>query len=351
MDRKSTAMLAATGQESAMKILAVDDDPLTLELLAAAMAAVGYSDVTVAGSAEEAHEIVVRQREPFGCFLVDIQMPGTDGIELCRALRKMPDYRVAPIIMVTAMSGRPFLDRAFAAGASDYVTKPFDLTELGARVRAAERQFTSDQRVRNNAAALRALRVELEESQRVELSDPVTLTDVKGAIDYLAMENYLLRLSRGDLFATSLFTFQIERVDRLHRQSSPTLFRDLLSDVADAILTALTGTQCLLAYAGGGTYAAIVSGGFGLDTEELATLVNQAAAELWLLDDDGRQLDVTVAVGAPDHLGVMTSGKSAVNGLRVAIERTRFGAASSDLYHMPRKRAGLGFIGSFLKAI
>lgn len=334
-----------------MKILAVDDDPLMLELLSAAVATVGYEDVTQACSAEDAYEIVQSVREPFGCFLIDIQMPGTDGIELCRMLRKLPDYRTAPIIMVTAMSGRPFLDRAFAAGASDYMTKPFDLTELGARVRGAERQYTSDQRVRNNAAAIRALRAELEDSQRVDIGEAITLSDVKGAIDYLALENYLLRLSRGDLFATSLFTFQIERVERLHRKASPTLFRDLLSDVADAVLTALTGTQCLLAYAGGGTYAAIVSGGFGLDAEELAIAVNQAAQELWLLDDEGCQLDVAIQVGAPDHLGVMTSGRSAVNGLRVAIERIRHGAASSDLVHLPRRRAGLGLIGTFLKAI
>lgn len=332
-----------------MKILAVDDDPLTLELLSAAVAAVGFTDVVLAASAEEARDHLAVAETPFGCFLVDIQMPGTDGIEFCAWLRKQPVYRSAPVIMVTAMSAKPFLDRAFAAGASDYVTKPFDLMELGARVRVAERQVIADQRAQRNAEVMRALRAELEEERRVALTEPVTLKEVEGAIDYLALENYLLRVGRGDLVATSIVTFQVRGIERLHQQCSPTLFQDLLADGADAVLGALTGTQALLAYAGSGTFAAVVSGGFALDVEEVEAQANQAVADLWLLDDAGERLTVELSAGAPHHLGVMTSGRSAVAELRLAIEQVRHGMAAADMIQMPRRR--FGFIGSLLRSI
>jgi DNA-binding response OmpR family regulator len=331
-----------------MKILAVDDDPLSLELLAAAMASVGYADVTAAGSAAEAREIVFKVREPFDCFLIDVQMPGTDGIELCRMLRRMPAYATTPVIMVTALSAKPYLDRAFAAGATDYVTKPYDLIELGARVRQAERHHAAEQRIKRDTASVLALRAELEESRRVGLDEAISLSDVESAIDYLALENYLLRLSRGDLIGTSIFTFRIGGIETLHARCGPTLFRDLLSDVADSILQALVGNQCLVAYAGYGIFAAVVDGGFGLDVEEVAVAANQAAEQLWLEDGAGNDVHISLVPGAPEHLGVMTTGRGAVNTLRLAIERLRRGAAGSDA-DQPRRRGG--FIGALLKAV
>ncbi|MFK5998799.1 MAG: response regulator, partial [Rhodobacterales bacterium] len=67
-----------------MRILSVDDDPIILELLAAVLVSMGHTDVTTAGSATEALEIVKDDPEPFDCFLLDIQMPGIDGIQLCK---------------------------------------------------------------------------------------------------------------------------------------------------------------------------------------------------------------------------------------------------------------------------
>lgn len=334
-----------------MRILAIDDDPLSLELMVSTMMAAGFGDVTIAASADAACHLVRAAEQPFGCFLIDIQMPGVDGIDLCAWLRKQPVYRFTPIVMVTAMSAKSFLDRAFAAGATDYVTKPIDVQELGARVRAAERQYSAELKNRRNVAAVRALQAELEESRRVQLDDPVVLKDVEGAIDYLALENYLLRVGRGDLIATSIVTFQVASIERLHRRCSPTLFHDLLSDLADSILGSLTGTTTLLAYAGKGTFVAVVSDGFGLDLEEVEAELNQRAAELWLLDDLGAQLEVSLAAGIPRHMGVMTSGRAAVNELRLAIEESRHGLADSDLIHLPKRRPALGLFGNILRGL
>ena len=121
-----------------MRILSVDDDPIILELLVAVLASMGHTEVTTAESAVEAFEIIKNDPEPFDCFLLDIQMPEIDGIQLCKSLRFIPEYKRTPILMITAMSDKAYIERAFASGATDYVTKPFDIVELGARIKVAE---------------------------------------------------------------------------------------------------------------------------------------------------------------------------------------------------------------------
>jgi len=74
--------------------LAVDDDIFILELLPIILAQAGITDVTVASSAQDALSAISNQAEPFECFLLDVQMPGGSGIELCGAIRDLPDLPV-----------------------------------------------------------------------------------------------------------------------------------------------------------------------------------------------------------------------------------------------------------------
>ena len=109
-----------------MKILAVDDDETALEILKIALINAKYSDVTVARSAYEAMDIIEKHGETFDCFIFDISMPGMSGIELCQTVRNSARHAGIPIIMITALSDQCNIDQAFAAGATDYVTKPFN---------------------------------------------------------------------------------------------------------------------------------------------------------------------------------------------------------------------------------
>ncbi len=120
-----------------MRVLAVDNDEFILELLQRILDKIGIQDVTVAASAAAAIEILDNVELPFECLILDFQMPEMDGIELCKVVRKMPTYLKTPIIMLTAMPEKSFIEHAFAAGATDYTTKPFDIVELGARIRNA----------------------------------------------------------------------------------------------------------------------------------------------------------------------------------------------------------------------
>jgi len=125
-----------------MRVLAVDNDEFILELLQRILDKIGIQDVTVAASAAAAIEILDNVELPFECLILDFQMPEMDGIELCKVVRKMPTYLKTPIIMLSAMNEGSFIERAFAAGATDCATKPFDIVELGVRVRNA-RQLNS----------------------------------------------------------------------------------------------------------------------------------------------------------------------------------------------------------------
>jgi CheY-like chemotaxis protein len=117
-----------------MKILAVDDDPDFLALFESTLTRLGYANVTFVTSGAEALELLSNTQVPFDCFILDIQMPEMNGIELCEEIRAIPEYEETPIVMNTILADRAHIDQAFAAGATDYLTKPIDEIEINTRL-------------------------------------------------------------------------------------------------------------------------------------------------------------------------------------------------------------------------
>ena len=115
-------------------ILAVDDDPQTLRHVRDALTNAGYAPV-VTGDPEEALSLV-EANDPH-LVLLDLMLPGTDGIELMRGIRDMADV---PVIFLSAYGQEETIARAFENGADDYVVKPFSPMELVARIKAALRK-------------------------------------------------------------------------------------------------------------------------------------------------------------------------------------------------------------------
>ena len=117
-----------------VRILCVDDDPQTLRYVRDALTRAGYAPV-VTGDPEEVPRLMAE--EPPRLVLLDLVLPGSDGIELMQAIRETADV---PVIFLSAYGQDEVVARAFDLGAADYVVKPFSPTELAARIRAALRK-------------------------------------------------------------------------------------------------------------------------------------------------------------------------------------------------------------------
>ncbi|MFB3819698.1 MAG: PleD family two-component system response regulator [Candidatus Methylomirabilales bacterium] len=113
------------------RILVVDDEPANRELLEAILTQDGYTVVL----AEDAAGAIaaVRTSRP-DLILLDLMMPGIDGLELCRALKRAPRSAGIPVIVVTAMAPDMAREAALASGADDCLTKPIHVAQLRARV-------------------------------------------------------------------------------------------------------------------------------------------------------------------------------------------------------------------------
>ncbi len=120
-------------------VLVVDDEAALRRTIRASLTTSGFS-VEEAGNGAEA--IVAIQRRPFDLVLLDVNMPGRNGVEVCQQIRALAPR--TGIVMVTVRDAEEDKVRALEAGADDYVTKPFRFRELVARLRAVLRRLYAD---------------------------------------------------------------------------------------------------------------------------------------------------------------------------------------------------------------
>jgi putative two-component system response regulator len=116
-----------------LRILIIDDSRSSLAFLRQVVGELGFTGIECMLHPVEALRRAAEVQ--FDVVLVDNIMPGMDGVELTRRLRARDDYRLVPIIMVTSVDDPHLRVSAVAAGATDFIQKPFDVTELQARVR------------------------------------------------------------------------------------------------------------------------------------------------------------------------------------------------------------------------
>lgn len=135
-------------------VLVVDDVPANRELLEGHLDELGY-DVRQARDGVEALERIAEE-EP-DLILLDIDMPRLDGISVCERLKSHPTRRLIPIVILTASNDRGTRLRGIAAGADDYLSKPFDAKELLVRARVLLRQRALNRRLDATEGVLFAL--------------------------------------------------------------------------------------------------------------------------------------------------------------------------------------------------
>ncbi len=113
-------------------VLIVDDDPLIRLLACQALAAIGMTPLE-AENGQDALAAV--ESSPPDMVNLDVELPGRDGLEICAELRALPAGRELPVLIMTGRDDSEVIDRAFRAGATDFIGKPIDWQLLQHRVR------------------------------------------------------------------------------------------------------------------------------------------------------------------------------------------------------------------------
>lgn len=195
------------------RILAVDDDPVTLRLVHAALEEAGF-EVAEVPSAEAAMAWIRRHGLPH-LAVVDIVMPGLDGLELCRELQKFCDL---PVIMLTSIDEKATVVRAIEEFAEDYVTKPFAPEEMVARVRRVMRRLGDNTYVQGSVTVIdERLAIDFPHQQALVETQSVSLTPTETKLLHILLRNRQ-RTVRTDFLMRRLWPLEevFEETLRVH---------------------------------------------------------------------------------------------------------------------------------------
>lgn len=279
-------------RKTGLDILLVDDEPDILSLVSTALESFGSYNVLTASSAKQALEIIRGAKKPINIFLLDIQMPEVTGIELCKSIRANSEYRYTPVIMLTAMSDKGNIDMAFAAGATDYITKPFDFMDLKHRIGLAERSSFQSEKLDETALSLNGYTNALEGIQSSNLADALPIDDVNGVLRVHAFENYLKHMSRLKFHRTRIFVVTVENIRSIFDHCSGREFSDQVTDIAEAISDALAGKSPIITYFGRGIYCIAVDGNYDDHPKELLSSIYLAIDNLGMVYRNGNPVSV-----------------------------------------------------------
>ncbi|MBV8529200.1 MAG: response regulator [Candidatus Dormibacteraeota bacterium] len=119
---------------TALRLLLADDDPRLVHIVAMYLGMEGFEVVTALDGEQALRHVM---SETFDAVILDVMMPGADGISVCRAMRQQPHTRRTPVLIFTALSSVADAERARLAGATHMITKPFSLPGLGAVLHAS----------------------------------------------------------------------------------------------------------------------------------------------------------------------------------------------------------------------
>ena len=176
-----------------MKILVVDDEKLLVKGMKFNLENEGY-EVECAYNGAAAVELA--REGKFDLIILDVMMPEVDGLEACMRIR---EFSNVPVIMLTAKSEDADKLMGFECGADDYLTKPFNILELKARVRALLRRAAGVQRTRGSVLTAGGITLNTEERSAARGETPVDLTAKEYDLIELLMRNPRRVYSRENL--------------------------------------------------------------------------------------------------------------------------------------------------------
>jgi len=169
-----------------VNILIVDDQPQNIQILEALLEQEGFC-IHAVGDGSKALKFV--QTQKIDLILLDIRMPNLNGFDTCKQLKAHKDTEEIPVIMITASNKKADIIKSFEAGAVDYVTYPFESTELLSRMRAHLRNHFLYDELRHQIEENIRLKREHERFLRHELKN--LLTPIQGYAEILRYKNNL----------------------------------------------------------------------------------------------------------------------------------------------------------------
>ncbi len=275
-----------------MRILSVDDDPVFLQVLKAELKDLGYDDVHQVSSGAAALDLVRTSPEDFDCCLLDIDMPGMTGVELCAELRNEPRTRDKPIIMVTSRAELESVDRAFSVGATDYLNKPLNKRELRGRLQSTKALIQERAKKAADAAAGYG-------DAKFDAEDAIRLDPSAGCIDYVAMQNFILKLGSMQMFNRVALGVHIANFQDIYVSNDADGVRDALTDVAEIIVDALGSRPKVMAYAGSGDFVLILGRIPTVDQNEIASNMSLSLDMLGEWYNGFGDITPALKIGAP----------------------------------------------------
>ncbi|MBF0515811.1 MAG: diguanylate cyclase [Nitrospirae bacterium] len=247
-----------------MSILVVEDSEEISQLLSRHLTKMGYKDIVLAASAEEAMSIMGLVHgginKEIELILMDIGLPGVDGIGACQKIKSNQRFDDVPIIMVTGDTSVTSLEAAFAAGAIDYITKPLKMLELRARVGSVLRLKQEMDRRKARERELEALTRQLKQSNLI-LTNLSYIDELTGVANRRYFENYFdqewKKAFRGHKFI-SMIMVDIDFFKQLNDTQGHRFGDECLRLVAGALSDALRRPGDFIARFGGEEFVSVL---------------------------------------------------------------------------------------------
>jgi PleD family two-component response regulator len=265
-----------------MRILIVDDSEDGREVAEAMLIAAGYEDVSAVESATEAYRFLgmgdpaTRQPASVDLILLDIMMPGIDGIEACARIRSEQRYSNVPVIMVTSLADADSLANAFVAGATDYITKPVSRIELLARVRSALKlKAELDRREAREHELLQVVSASGGRRGMPWIDEATGLFTGHVAEAYLATDAYF-----GVDSDTSVIAFSIDRIDACRAAQGDAAAAAIVAQVVRAVRTTAATVGVIAAVYRSGVIVLLAPEMESMPARELAETLRASVSDL-----------------------------------------------------------------------
>lgn len=251
-------------------ILVVDDNPANIELLVAILGAQGYR-CRVANNGVRALAAV--ELDSPDLVMLDIAMPKMDGYEVCRRIKADPRTRALPVIFLSALNGAIDKVQAFAAGGADYVSKPFQIEEVIARVELQIRLAAALRELEERHAELARINAQL---RTLSQSDGLTGVANRRLLDGSLLAAWQEARARGGDVA--LVLIDIDHFKEYNDACGHLAGDDCLKRVAHALEAEARAANALVARYGGEEFAVLVADPAQTDVRALAEVLRARVA-------------------------------------------------------------------------